>query len=184
VKLDLPALVLVAATPFGTAQAAGGTYHVDPLTGSDESGDGSAAAPWRTVSHALASVPLDDDLLLLAAGTYDAATGESFPLTVPTGVRLRGAGQGLTVLEGEPDEAVLRLHGYETYAYGFEPVASRLTVRGGDYAVTVLPGVDPQVGLSDLRLEGALAAGVLVLAEGHSATVRRSPIAFAHARNA
>jgi len=55
--------------------------------GSDETGDGTQAKPFRTITHALefaAAVPN----VHLGPGTYDAFGGETFPLAVPPGVAI------------------------------------------------------------------------------------------------
>jgi hypothetical protein len=43
------------------------------VTGSDESGDGTAAAPYRTIQHVLDSVAGPGSVILVHAGTYDEA---------------------------------------------------------------------------------------------------------------
>jgi|CXWL01.1.fsa_nt_gi hypothetical protein len=53
-----------AASPLGAA-----TFHVATI-GSDTTGDGSVAAPWATISHAVQSVP-DASLILVGPGTYN-----------------------------------------------------------------------------------------------------------------
>jgi hypothetical protein len=49
--------------------AAAATYYVEPVTGSDDSPDGSSAMPWKTIAYALSQVA-DGDTLELAAGEY------------------------------------------------------------------------------------------------------------------
>ena len=75
--------------------------------GDDGTGDGSAEHPFATITHALAEaqagyaaggIPVT---VYVAPGTYSAAaTGETFPLTLPAGVSLVGAGMGETILDG------------------------------------------------------------------------------------
>jgi hypothetical protein len=75
----------------------------------DDAGDGSEAAPFRTLTRALARVRAGQQAaggtsgrwrVLAAAGTYDAAAGETFPLPLPGGVTLQGAGAGVTIVAG------------------------------------------------------------------------------------
>ena len=73
-----------------------GDLFVDPSAAAG--GDGTATAPFRTVTEALAHA-VDGDTVHLASGTYSPATGETFPLE-PHGVRLVGAGE-TTVLDGQ-----------------------------------------------------------------------------------
>jgi hypothetical protein len=88
--------VLLAAAP-----AAAGNLHVDAVAGSDATGDGSQAAPWKSLTHALAQGPAAADHVYLAAGLYDAANGEAFPIAVPQDVSLHGAAGGGTVLRDD-----------------------------------------------------------------------------------
>ncbi|NJK59554.1 MAG: DUF1565 domain-containing protein [Oscillatoriales cyanobacterium SM2_1_8] len=73
-------------------------------TGNDAQGNGTAAAPFRSVTAALATQPAPGTVLQLAAGTYTAETGEQFPLRIPAGVKLVGnpetQGQGVVVAGG------------------------------------------------------------------------------------
>jgi len=57
--------------------------------GSDATGDGSEANPYRSLTHAIASRGTDTEIRA-AAGSYDAANGEAFPIAVPGGVSITG----------------------------------------------------------------------------------------------
>ncbi len=101
------ALVLslgAALLPFGGhVQAAGGTYYVDASVGGP--GSGTSGDPWKTITLALATVSGGDssnpDVINVAAGTYDAANGETFPLTFSNdGVSLVGADATTTTIDG------------------------------------------------------------------------------------
>ena len=64
------------------------TLYVNPVTGNDAAA-GSAKAPFKTVTRAIqqATAPAT---IYLAPGTYNAASGERFPLVVSRGVILMG----------------------------------------------------------------------------------------------
>ncbi|MEW6491027.1 MAG: S-layer homology domain-containing protein [Cyanobacteriota bacterium] len=64
------------------------TFYVNPGTGSD-SAAGSQSAPLKTITKALEKAQ-SDTTIQLAAGTYNAASGETFPLNVPSGVKVVG----------------------------------------------------------------------------------------------
>ncbi|HEY9666882.1 MAG TPA: S-layer homology domain-containing protein, partial [Coleofasciculaceae cyanobacterium] len=64
------------------------TLYVNPGTGSD-SAAGSQSAPFKTIKKALQSAQADT-IIQLAAGTYNAASGETFPLEVPSKVKVIG----------------------------------------------------------------------------------------------
>ncbi|MBN1875923.1 MAG: hypothetical protein JXA33_16995 [Anaerolineae bacterium] len=75
--------------------AQNGTYYV-ATDGSDETGDGTEAQPWATITHALDEVP-DSSTILVQSGEYNGR------------VRLRGTfTQGVTVRSAIPYQARLR----------------------------------------------------------------------------
>lgn len=69
---------------------------VDPATGSDSTGNGSATKPYKTLTKAIAVLTASKELspsgvtIYLSTGDYDAANGERFPIVVPTGVSISG----------------------------------------------------------------------------------------------
>jgi hypothetical protein len=76
------------------------TYYVD--ASATPGGDGSAEAPFRTISAAVAAhvkAPGPARTAYIAAGTYDAALGETFPLVL-RGLSLQGAGADRTFIVG------------------------------------------------------------------------------------
>ncbi|MGK7906364.1 MAG: DUF1565 domain-containing protein [Synechococcus sp.] len=78
------------------------TIHVNGATGSDR-GDGSSEAPLKTLTLALQQAT-PGTVVQLAPGTYNAASGEVFPLTISPGVILRGDesryGEGYLIVGG------------------------------------------------------------------------------------
>lgn len=58
--------------------------------GSDTNLGISADQPLQSITAALKKSPQNGAIIQLASGTYSAATGEQFPLTIPAGVTLRG----------------------------------------------------------------------------------------------
>jgi|GEM_PF-1621212 len=89
VRRILAALVVVTAVcSTGLAQ---GDYYVNAETGSD-SGSGTQAAPWRTVTYSLTQIPPDSDSTLKLMGTtsvnYSFTNGEVFPWEVKGDVSL------------------------------------------------------------------------------------------------
>ncbi|MBD1935500.1 MULTISPECIES: DUF1565 domain-containing protein [Cyanophyceae] len=62
--------------------------YVNPATGNDNAA-GSQSAPFKTISKALTQAQ-SDTTIQLAAGNYNAANGEVFPLRVPSGVIVIG----------------------------------------------------------------------------------------------
>lgn len=92
---------LLAEGAIAQTQAATVLY-VDPARGNDASA-GTAQAPLRTITQALAIAPANS-VIQLASGTYSAASGETFPLRLQPGVTLQGSaerqGQGIVIRGG------------------------------------------------------------------------------------
>jgi hypothetical protein len=79
------------------------TLYVNAITGNDAQGNGSEAAPLRTLTQAL-KIATPSTVIRLAPGTYSAATGELFPLLLKPGVIVQGnaetRGQAIVVRGG------------------------------------------------------------------------------------
>lgn len=90
-------------------------YYVDAVGGSDVTGDGSQAAPWRTISHALIQVTGPDVEIHVAPGMYNAALGENFPIVMEPAVRLIGADRENTILFGNSSTHVVHFPGTGFY---------------------------------------------------------------------
>ncbi|MBD2121616.1 S-layer homology domain-containing protein [Trichocoleus sp. FACHB-262] len=68
--------------------ASGSILYVNPTAGNDAA-NGSQATPFKTLKRALQQAR-GGTTIQLAAGTYNAASGEVFPLVIPAGVALVG----------------------------------------------------------------------------------------------
>lgn len=88
----LPALAMapekMAQTTWGQNPSQRKTIYVSSSRGND-SGDGSQIAPLRTITQALQFAEANT-VILVAPGTYSAATGEIFPLMLKADVTLQG----------------------------------------------------------------------------------------------
>ena len=120
-------------------RAAAGTrlavYYVDAVNGSDVTGDGSVGAPWQTISHALSQVAAPGSEIRVAAGMYDEALGESFPLTMNPGVSLSGVGYTDTVIWGNPVNAAVYFP--RSAVYSETTSLSGFTIAHGESGVLV-----------------------------------------------
>jgi len=77
-------------------------YYVDANIGSDTTGDGSSGNPWKTITFALTQVggsASDPEVINIAAGIYDLALGENFPITISSYISLKGESRDATVLD-------------------------------------------------------------------------------------
>jgi hypothetical protein len=103
-------LLLALALSAAPAQAQSGVYYV-ATTGSDDSGTGSQANPWATITHAVQNVP-DGSIVLAQPGVY---AGE---------VRLdRAFVQGVTVRSAVPYQARLRNNALVVRSYRGKNIA-------------------------------------------------------------
>jgi hypothetical protein len=105
--------------------------YVNPA-GSDATGNGSAASPFRTITHAInaASDP-DGTYIFIAAGTYDAALGESFPIQLKSLVSLQGNRADNTVIDAGQTGRVLVCSGNPAGGLTFPRVVGSLTIKNG-----------------------------------------------------
>lgn len=102
-------------TSFSFGCEARPDVYVDSIHGSD-SDDGSEASPFKTISHALASVIGSEEEPLtihIHPGTYsNSSNGERFPLVLNSWTSLAGAPGDPSVLDGElQEEVILRCAG-------------------------------------------------------------------------
>jgi|GEM_PF-1335880 len=74
-------------------------YYVS-TTGSNEAGDGSVGNPWQTITYASTQTGSGDTIHVLP-GTYNAALGETFPITLEAGVRFLSETTGLATIDSE-----------------------------------------------------------------------------------
>jgi parallel beta-helix repeat protein len=71
--------------------AAANELYVDVNTGTDNSGCGTSSSPCKTITYALSKSP-GNQTIHVAKGTYNAASGETFPLQLKSGTNLYGEG--------------------------------------------------------------------------------------------
>ncbi|MFM7365802.1 MAG: DUF1565 domain-containing protein [Cuspidothrix sp.] len=90
---------------------------VNSSVGNDQTGNGSAIAPWRTITQALEASP-PNSVIILAPGTYSTKTGEVFPLMLKPGVAIQGdvSNQGKTVTIAGGGEYLSRRFGGQNVA--------------------------------------------------------------------
>jgi len=78
-----------------SAPAHAADWYVDAANGSNLNSGASPSQAWRTITHAVASVPNGGvEVIHIAAGRYDAALGEQFPITMSPGQQLIGDAGG------------------------------------------------------------------------------------------
>jgi hypothetical protein len=123
-------------------------FYVDATSGSNVSGNGTKQSPWKTISFAVTGMPLPapaaGHTLHVNPGYYDTQAGELFPIQVPLGVRLVGAGYAQSVIFGDGKAQVALLQ----FAAGAD-VRNELTgigLHSGDPALLVSASTGPGTG--------------------------------------
>ena len=101
------------------------TYHVDDGAG-DDSWLGNDTHPWKTITHAVNTVPAgnstaDPNIINVSAGLYDNTTnGETFAITFNnSNVSLIGAGAVTTTIDGEGAGTILDINATGITVDGF-----------------------------------------------------------------
>jgi hypothetical protein len=133
---------------------------VNPILGSDSSGNGTSTKPYKTLTKAIAVVATAKRLAMngvtitLAAGDYDVANGEKFPIVVPTDVSITGSNFGSGARNGSFLDGLGQDTLFEEVAHA--PSRSAYTTFEIAPAVSVsLTGV--YVGASQLKLPNSRA---------------------------
>ncbi len=108
--------------------------YVDAVNGSDITGDGSSSFPWKTITHALSEMAGTGLNLYVAAGTYDQALGESFPIRMKSGISVLGVGYTTTILSGIGSTGVVL---FEGTAFTTTTILSGFEIKGGAEGILV-----------------------------------------------
>lgn len=111
-------------------------YYVNASTGSNSSGNGTQSTPWKTITYALNQISGSGHTLNVAAGTYNAALGETFPIMMNNGVSLVGAGMGVSIIDAGATSSVIRcisIVDASTKVEGFTIKGGSSSLGGGFY---------------------------------------------------
>lgn len=168
--------ILLAIVLVGLSARAGDWY-VDAQNGSNANNGLSPASAWRTLTHALATIPAPGtDTLHVAPGTYDAALGEVYPLVMRPGLLLSGdQGSSATVLESAGATLLWFESNSATTGYTFDASsgAEGLTLRNSSAGIEMRTNWNPvSPAFRDLVITGMQDDGVSILTFGfgsHSA---------------
>ena len=116
------------------------TLYVNPLNGKD-TGAGSATSPFKTLTKALISAG-SGTTIKLATGTYNTASGEVFPLVIPSGVILLGdeptKGKGILITGSGK---------YSSPTFANQNITLRLEVGTQLRGITITNGVEKGTGV-------------------------------------
>jgi hypothetical protein len=104
-KRILPALAIAVFCLTGSRAA---DYYINGNQGSNTTGDGSQAKPWKSITHALTQLAPSADIqtIHVAAAVYNAAL-EQFPIMIKNGISIIGAGRDVTILDAQGTSTVI-----------------------------------------------------------------------------
>src|SRR6267378_1737277 len=105
-RLSVIILAALALAACPGKKVAPSIYYVNASTGSDTNNNGTqSSSPFKTIRKAMSVATRSGTTVQVAAGLYDVANGETFPITVPAGVLLIGdevnKGAGVTIRGGD-----------------------------------------------------------------------------------
>jgi hypothetical protein len=97
-KSGIRQLILVAAL---CPAAAASDWYVDAVAGNNANSGTSPSQAWRTITWAVSQVPLSGtQTIVVAPGTYNATSGETWPIPMRDALQIVGAGPASTTLVG------------------------------------------------------------------------------------
>lgn len=96
--------LIAAAAVCSLSMSYASTYFVNASTGNDANNGTASGTAFKTITHAL-SVAANTDVVNVAAGTYSKTLGETFPLTMASGVTLTGTAGALTTIINAPGDS-------------------------------------------------------------------------------
>lgn len=137
------------------------TLYVNPVSGSDTSGNGSQNKPYKTLTKAIAVLASSKRLsnngvtINLASGDYSVTNGEKFPIVVPTNVSIIGSNFGSGPKNGSFVDGLGQDLLFEDAVHA--PARSAYTTFEIAPAVMVSLS-DVYVGASQLKLPGSRAS--------------------------
>ena len=154
--LQFPAAIFLFLLLMLASAASATTYYVDSTNGSD-SNDG-MTSPWKTITHAAATVPagtaVTPNQIILAAGTYDLANGETFPVSLAnsyisllgdttSATRIQGDGSAVNLLEINATATGIAIQDitFANAARAIHSLAGGLTLTGNTFEATLPSGL-------------------------------------------
>jgi hypothetical protein len=130
-----------AALTLSSAAVFAADWYVDAQNGNDTNNGQSPGTAWKTLTHAVNTLPSSpgvQQLIHAAAGDYDSANGENYPLMMKPGMHIVGdMGSAATILERPGGTLLVFASVQGTTAYGFGSLegADGLTLRNSSGAI-------------------------------------------------
>jgi hypothetical protein len=151
----------------------GATVVVDPVNGSDATGQGSGTVggqadgicAFKTISYALAHLGTATTISVLPTGTVGTASGETFPLTLPASVDVVGATSGTPTVMTVPAAGAATNSGVGFVLASDGSSVRNFTIGGGSAAthgILVTTGATLSTNIGSVEVSGFVQAGVRV----------------------
>jgi Protein of unknown function (DUF1565) len=173
---------LACLTGCGGGDGGGGSstpfYTVNGATGSDATGNGITVS-YKTITKALSLAHLGDTVTV-APGTYDNVLGETFPIVIPSGVKLigdeanKGNGSQKTFIFGGGGARGGTFFGATIYPNDNTTVAGFIITNTNAGSATFPMGIVIDVGnitIKNNRIVGALSEGIYFFGGGSNSVV-------------
>lgn len=146
-------------------------FYVDPTNGSNSNNGRSQSSAWKTLTYALTQVGSSDTIYALS-GTYNALSGETFPLSIPFNLTLRGAGYTSSIIQVPTNAASgmnlsgtvtnLTIQGFKIVASGTSTVALQMQDFTSDSSgITISKNHITGSGAGNIGIEFAPASGTV-----------------------
>ncbi len=133
----------VASTPSNSVipLSNAGPYYVNPTSGADTN-PGTQTSPFKTITYALkvAAGFGTTNTINAVAGTYNTATGETFPMLMVNNVALAGAGAGTTTISGGGSYTLFGVPRNATLVFppAVTSTVSGFTITGSTTAIAIM----------------------------------------------
>jgi hypothetical protein len=149
-------------------------WYVDAVNGNNANSGASSTTAWRTITFAMANTPTTGlQTIHVAAGTYDTALGEVFPLTMRPEMQVLGQGRTSTHIIASGNVSIFVLNSSVSGAgYNFPPstLITGLHLIGGAYGLALGSDWNPvSPTLRDLEVEQCTSTGIVVSASSQFA---------------
>ena len=152
-RLSLPVLLLLG------SPALAADYYVDASGGSDAHTGTSWTDAWKTISHAMAMIPSGPNDVHIAAGVYDEAMGETFPIAIRSELNYVAEG-GQAIVDGAGTSGSLFRYLWSVSDVSFQG----LWLRNAGFGIA-LPGArNGSLSLTDVVISDMTVSGIHIQA--------------------
>jgi hypothetical protein len=147
-------------------------FYVNIGSGNNSNDGLQSYSPFKTITYALTKAVVSGDIINAVAGTYNKAAGETFPLSIPRNLTLKGAGASTTIIEIPTDVGAginlastitsLTIEGFTFKASGQTTIPLQFTdFAGNSSGIIVRNNIFNGQGTGNIGIEFAPASGTI-----------------------